>query len=409
MEIDYNSGRGKAGIVLDLVIIILNSGFALTVGSSSTMIIVNAVYLLFSFVLHPKIKYQKRKSNFLILFLILMIATFVFNLDFGSAMEYLRIVELAFLAFYISCNYSNEELIKGYCMFMRVDAAISCAFYLLFTYASGISFPEFTNPSGISYYTCILGNINTSVLGSEFIRNSGVFWEGGMYAAFVAIWIIFEIQNSQRNKLSIAAIILGLYTIYTTKSTSGYLYIILLLFLFIIHSTNGKRRLWQDIMLFLGLFVVIYAGSKMNDIIVSLSKTNASVFGKLIYKNASYTDRLYGPAADFIVCLKNPFGVGTGNVTEMVDATSQQIFGTGLTSRTSTLTYFFATFGFLSGILVNYQWIRYFVLEVQQNADKIIIIALFVLLCSSTPLNSNLIFWIILFCGAGVEKYGTVK
>ena len=387
-----------------LVIIMLNSGYALTVGSSSIMMIVNIFYLFIMALLNRRIYPNRGQKNFLMLTLLLMLLTYMINIDLSATLEYCRLIVMILTAFFIVASYPSHALINGFCIFMRLVSGVSCIFYLIFVSIPAIDFPVFTNPSGVTYYTCIIGNIQAEGRNIDFIRNCGAFWEGGMYAAITAIWVVLEIMFHYERKKTLLVLILGVFTIYTTKSTTGYLYMFLLIFLFAGYAANGRKKTWQSVILIMGCVLAAFLYYRYDDLIQYLAGQNELIFGKLLTQNASYTDRFNGPVADMYVGVLNPFGVGTGQVTSAVNAAALKLFNIGLTSRTSTLTYFFAAFGIPLGVIVTWQGIKFFLNTILSKIDAIMSIVLFILVTLSTPLNSNMLFWLLLFVGAGTTN-----
>ena len=387
--------------IITLIIVILNSGFALTVGNSGIMLPINIVYLLGLMILNKSIVVCSRQRNFLVLIMLFMGCTILVNFDFAATSEYLRLAIMILLAFCIASKYSRDTLLKGFCVFMRVMSVWSCLFYIIVAYVPAINFPKITNALGTSYYTCIIGNIEAESRSIDFLRNSGMFWEGGMYAAILAVWIIIEIICNYEKKKTFLVLLLGVFTIYTTKSTTGYLYMALLSFVFICHATNGRRKLWQTAILIVGVIMAVVLYFNYEELLLYLVDKNELIFNKLVLKNASYTDRFNGPVADLLVGFSNPLGVGTGHVTEAVNNMAVKLFNMELTSRTSTLTYFFAAFGVPMGVLVSWQGLKFFKNNILSKIDMMIAMGLFIIVTLSTPLNNNMLFWIFLFISSG--------
>lgn len=387
--------------IITLIIVILNSGFALTVGNSGMMILVNIIYLIYLIIFNKSIVVSKRQKNFLTLVMIFMGGTILVNLDLAAMNEYFRLIIMILLSFCIVGSYSCGGLLKGFCILMRVMSVCSCLLYIIVAHIPAINFPKITNALGTSYYTCIVGNIEAESRNIDFIRNSGVFWEGGMYAAIIALWLIIEINCNYKKKKTFLVLLLGVFTIYTTKSTTGYLYMALLIFAFICHTTNERRKLWQTAILIVGITMAVVLYFNYEELLLYLVDKNELVFNKLVLKNASYTDRFNGPVADLLVGFSNPLGVGTGHVTEIVNNMAVKVFNTELTSRTSTLTYFFAAFGVPMGVLVSWQGLKFFKNNILSKIDMMIAMGLFIIVTLSTPLNNNMLFWIFLFISSG--------
>ena len=132
-----------------------------------------------------------------------------------------------------------------------------------------------------------------------------------------------------------------------------------------------------------------------------LVEINPIVFEKLLFQNQSYTDRLYAPLTDMLLSLQNPFGYGVGGLAQKIDQMSLEIFGESVHTRTSSITYYFAAFGWINGayILVAVLNFAKRLLKSKIAIIRILNIVGVILLCTSTPLNENMVFMIILFIG----------
>ncbi|MHB1152781.1 MAG: hypothetical protein ACYCWE_18785 [Eubacteriales bacterium] len=157
------------------------------------------------------------------------------------------------------------------------------------------------------------------------------------------------------------------------------------------------NKAWSAFLLIISLAAVLYFLYNFNEIIADLALWQPEVFRKIIIINSSLTDRLNNPAADMLVCFYHPFGSGVGKLTELSQYYALQQFGTELRTRTSTLTYFFAAFGYPGGLVFNLAWITGFLKTNLTLLTKAVIILSVLVLSTSTPLHTNMTFWIILF------------
>lgn len=234
------------------------------------------------------------------------------------------------------------------------------------------------------YYNGVVAFISTS----SSIRNSSIFWEAGVFAGFLAIATFFEIYNNIKYRNFF--IVINILALFTTQSTSGYFYIIILLILLYAKRAHSLKQLFIVIFLLIGL---AYIYINYTTIVYSLAVIYPDAFMKLYIKNASFIDRTIGPIADIKAFVMSPFiGQGLGNVTEITQHLA------AISSRTSTLTFFFAAFGIVPGILYGFSWVLGLIkLGFLNNVSKVIAILLFIIIMTTSPLNSNAAIWILMF------------
>ena len=115
--------------------------------------------------------------------------------------------------------------------------------------------------------------------------------------------------------------------------------------------------------------------------------------------NASVTDRAIGPLADMYVALKNPFGIGLSNLTATVEDVAREIFKTPIFTRTSTITFYFAAFGWISGIVVVLSLLNFTKKIAHSLLLRLVMFAGIIFMSISTPMNDSAIFITLLFLG----------
>ena len=167
-------------------------------------------------------------------------------------------------------------------------------------------------------------------------RNIGTFWEPGLFATFILIAIILELWN--KNKTSKLTILIFLITLYTTKSTYGYLMLVPISFELLTKVLN--KRFSFSLTIFL-ITIVVFLNYKLNDFISWLVQINPRLFSKLIDESNSFNARIESPLTNLRIFENNYlFGAGLGNTENLF---SNMTIG----AQTSTSTYFLAAFGFL--------------------------------------------------------------
>lgn len=391
-------------IFLSIIVVLLNSGYALTLGYVSEVLIITLAYLLVDCILYSSWRVSRSTVAFLIVFVCTVIVSMVVNLDFINFKEYIRIISVAVVGYRIFTVFSYKQLVTSFCKIMRVLVWVSLIFYLLANYIPQVPFPVVTNGYNTMYQTCFLSSLNTTIK----MRNCGFFWEPGMFAAFSFLWTLLEIhfEDALSNKNFYA--ILSIVIILTTQSTTGIIYIFCIV---VLMMTRNKERLSipQFVFIVLLFTVAVFAFIFWDGLVLILAKINPVVFEKLLFQNQSYTDRLYGPLSDILMSLGHPFGIGIGDLTHRVMQLSMQVFGKAIHTRTSSITYYFVAFGWLNGIGV---LVAIFSFAKQFLKSKMAIVRVIntlglVLLCTSTPLNENMVFMILLFMG--IERFAVQR
>lgn len=216
-----------------------------------------------------------------------------------------------------------------------------------------------------------------------------------MYAVFLGFSLLFELEEDLPHRKLFA--VLYVVSLILTQSVSAYLY--LLLVIFIVYN-NKVKNIKRRMILLIILSSLCFVAFCNNGIILDyLYAKFPNVFYKLVNKDRSLLTRMYNPIGDALVFIENPlFGVGVETV-EIAVRSKVALFRDGfINSRTSTCTYYFAAYGLLAGITMNWLWIVGCLKN--QFMDLISKLAL-LLMCAyaftSITLGSNQAFWIILF------------
>lgn len=377
-----------------IICIIWNSGYTLAVASPqiavSLLILMTVILMLKLFLNKTDIATEKLSST-LVLCLIMSFAFFasmVENLEFSYYREYIRNILLIVSAYCISQLITPKQFVFYFTKTMRVVAVVSLIMFAGIKYFNiGGYLPTIsTNGYNLYYNAYVFFSLVTEEAG-----NAGIFWEVGLYAVFLSLSLVSEIMFF-KNKFYIAIFLIALYT---TSSTAAYLYAIMLVFLVVSKRGTLLRQLVAIVMIafFATLVYINY------DVIVNfLADWNPRLFEKIKLQNNSFTDRAINPIVDMKIMLEYPFfGCGVGRLTDLVVNISAGM-GTKVNTRTSSLTYFFASLGLFGGIIYNYAWISGIIKTKGLTVlGKILLLVFFIMLASASPLNYNLTFWIIIF------------
>ncbi len=385
--------RGREFLVM--VILVLNSGYALMTGYVGQLLTVNILYLAFGLLFFCRSVNINRAS---LLFFLAITAEFavacVANFDFANYREYIRILSIVVLALYLCSVHGGKKVLRCFCDAMFFLSIVSIVFYAVVQLFPQIGFPIVRNGYGTSYVTCYLSSIN--LINVE--RNCGPFWEPGQFAALLFLWIILEIYYIKRKDKLLLHILVCAAALITTLSTSAYVYLVLIALIVLI-KRSGKSLLVKTAIILLVFAACIVVYFRYEAILDSLTRWNPAVFQKITNQNSSVTDRLLGPLTDLRIAINHPFGIGESALNNTVRDLSYRLYGTVVHTRTSTLTYFIAAFGWLSGITVLYALWRFVRRSGGDAHDRMMVLFGLLYICFSTPLNNALIFWVLLFCG----------
>ncbi len=385
----------KIRIVFIFVLVILNGGYALSLGFQSSIMVVSVLFIICDMLIfRSKFKMINNSSTFLALIILQFILTFVINLDFAGITEYIRLIVLYLFCYYVYVSFESKDIVQGFSDFMYFIAIVSLIFYVWISMYPTLAFTV-QNGYGTVYMTCFLSFVNVV----SFERNCGIFWEPSVFAAVCFIWgivEIFVIRKLEQRKMRIVVLVI---TVFTTYSTSGYIYLLFLFIALIFRNDSGIYSLFRIILAVSLISTGILVYFNYNNILLKLVELNPLAFKKLILNNVSVTDRSVGPLADLYVAATHPFGVGVTNLTSTVKEAASVIFGKTIHTRTSTITYYSAAFGMLCSFTVMIALIKFVKRNIKSFFLTIIMIIGIVFMSISTPLHDSSIFIILLFIG----------
>lgn len=152
----------------------------------------------------------------------------------------------------------------------------------------------------------------TSEFGNAHLRNTGVFWEPGMYQGFLIFAMLLTCydQTVPRHRRIFYQIIFAL-TVLSTQSATGYVLLIAMGYICFLQALSRWPQRWRIVavaasLLLLAAFLLIPGG--LYRIMAIFSQSSAE---KLAGPgNLSRDTRLYGMLADVQLALRHPFGVG---------------------------------------------------------------------------------------------------
>lgn len=178
--------------------------------------------------------------------------------SFGSmvlmaSMGYLIKLSIALLAVRLISNFSGYYVSVIYML-----ACISLVFYipsqLGFDLAGMLSRFQLHFP-GSDIRHIGIHNFNSL---RENDRNCGIFWESGAFAGYLVLALLFSLRDVKINSISNKWVIVMVVALLTTKSTTGYMALLVLVVLYLYQSKWVKGRLAK--LFFFPLIVLAVGG-----------------------------------------------------------------------------------------------------------------------------------------------------
>ena len=206
---------------------------------------------------------------------------------------------------------------------------------------------DFTFKNYIFYFAPTGIDGNNAVAYSSFIRNTGLFWEGGAYQYFLNLALILSLYIKKNPIFSFPNWIFVI-SILTTFSTTGYL-IMAIVFASIMMGKSSKRMFFVKILIMIPLVLsVLFSPVILN----KLFDTDSREY------QGSTQRRILDTVIDSTIIKDYPaLGIGLGNQ-EVWESYSAQLFGG--TSSSNSLTNYLAKVGLLGFLITLYpfMWFR---------------------------------------------------
>ena len=297
------------------------------------------------------IKIPKRYFELLIIIIIMILATAIFNRDIKFGYYY-HIFHLT-LAFFVTIYIPLDEMLLKYDKVMFIITVISIFGYLLevSNVAFYKNFPVIINISNNKFYNLLLTTIIAKNMGVP--RNYSFFREPGVFQMFLILALI--VQLFYFKNMSIKKVVVYVAALLTTKSTTGYIALAILLIVYVFKNYDSKKQLFRKIfILTLSLISFVYLLLK-TDIIISKG-TYGSVFGKFInnYEYRSLYTRVSSVMTNIKIFLLNPFfGMGSSKVRNLFPTMEYvKMGGYSSSHNTNHVLAQFSTYGFLLDFLI---------------------------------------------------------
>lgn len=370
--------------ITDSMIFGLNSNSTIVNYAKNSIILFLILLLIYAFI--KNIKLSTKELLITIIFVISLFASMIVTKDFTGA--YFIKIALVIISLLFAKVIDVNKFIATYIRVIQYIAVFSLVAMILQNIIIQIAFlPEIITPRGHIFSS--LGLTNLPHYNSYKLRNWGPFWEPGVYQAYLNLALFFVIHWSGKiRKKELYRIILFSLSIVSTLSTSGIIAMVFLLLSLIFKSNKDLRHTTKI------LIILIFAISSVY--ILSNNHLSTIIFGKLSVSSAgnlTLMSRWYSITGILKIFIDNPiFGAGPNNVLlELANYANQ------VTSVTNTITFHFASFGIISGLI--YTWYTYKLINTSRGNIWITIplVAWLSIILMSQNYTYSLFFNIIIF------------
>jgi len=284
-----------------------------------------------------------------------------FKIIFGYL---LRLFSFVFVISFVGYNKFAKIYVNAFSIFCLINLFIYFDQILLFKLIKPIPGMLSTFDKNVLYENYIFfakqklsltyENYNPDL--STWIRNPGIFGEGGLYQYFLNIALIINIFINKKSIFSYANI-LFIVSIITTFSTIGYIIMIFTLTFLVFNRQNQMSR-FIKLLIFSPVIVLLIFSS--------------TVTSKFDYKSTSFWStqrRILDTVIDSNIIIDNPFmGIGPGNLSEWKKYSKKYYGGS---SSSNGLTNYLAKVGLLGFFFTLYPFIFF---NFKKRANKMILL-----------------------------------
>ena len=305
---------------------------------------------------------------------------------------YVANVGVFYLCIKITKKYDYKQFVNVYLNVMLIGGIISLIGWKLtpqiMDMGIGIEIGKYMH-----YRT--LGVFN--IIENAIKRNSGFFWEPGMYQGFLNLGILLIIQKDKKNVLDAIRIIVFSLCVLTTYSTTGYIVLCCLGVLGIYKALYARIKTAANIFVIMFLLVFFVGGGVQIVLNAAMLFFPKEVILKLQIQDVSYTTRLYSIITDLQLSLTNPFGISRLQSSTIISEFARSK-GYNIDARTSALSTAFVYHGIITGILYCVLWIKgIFRVAKKDVSTCLLTIAIMFLILNSEPMFYHMLFTCIAF------------
>lgn len=377
--------------------VIMSSGYMLQVceGKMQTFIqyfdiFIFMVMFIYHFIFQNKFRHCNKSQSICLLFIFSYLLSMLINSE--KINIYLSQFSIIFCAFFIVEYCDSKKIIKVFINGMFIISIISL-FFMGYIFFFGAPNTELVNTSlsNYGYYNYYIF-FYPNLWSTNLARNSGLFWEPGIFASYLIIALILEVTFSE--KISYIKLIILILTTVTTFSTAGIIMIVPLLIILIGRTIDNIKIKW--IVSIILIIITLYLLFNMNFILNQLYLFNSDIFGKIIDSDLITTStRIGSPLLNIKIFKTNPlFGVGINGATDIYNSFKGMY---RIDSQTSTSTYMLAVIG-VFGITYTLIWIYSIIkIDLFSLTTKCLILILILFIINKEPHNSLMATWLLFF------------
>lgn len=382
MKIKIENKHSKLNTLL-LVILLLTSVDTVMFGTNSNqfalyfsrIIPIVIIVILFINNIHNKVQIK------LIFLIVLMVSIVSLSglVNYANFDTILSKIIVLITAFFIVINYQIKDFFNIFSKVLYGLSVISIIVYLLAALSPFVFgfLPIITNQTGQEFSYFIIGGVMRRFLELGFrFRNSSIFWEPGAFAVYICLALYIELF--EKKNPSLIKVIVFIISVFTTFSTTGYIGVILLMIIYVGYNKNRINiKTYYVSLILMSCFVITFITLAINE----NSFLYLNVFQK-IFNNESTSITRYSSLINGIqIGIDYPFlGVSPNKMSLYMAfyASKTQLFDFGSNPmNTNTMTYQFAAFGLIFGLVFAIGTFKFFI---KTNYKKWITIALFVYL-----------------------------
>jgi hypothetical protein len=278
-----------------------------------------------------------------------------------------------------------ENFYYAFRRIMKVLMLISLLLYAMnLTKIGYAALPTQTISTGVSYTTIGLANMFNSAF-YQIPRAQSVFWEAGVYAAYLNILLLLELMC--RKKTDMKYLLLILVSILTTVSTTGYLVMLIILAAYILSKPviNIRTKLVIIVLLMI-LFIVIVTNETLM----------AQLTSKITDNSESFKDRWLSVDGNFLIIKKSPlFGLGPIKSQTEIESYISSQGGRKSLSNLNTILANYSLFGFLPFVFYLYHLLKFSFSCMASVIGRVLVLLSLVFLLSSTGYQFSPFFMLI--------------
>lgn len=297
---------------------------------------------------------------FLLVVGIILLSSVIYSTSPGVTTGYIFII---LFAYFTSRMFSFERFADLFQQVIFYLCIISIVLWALVQFVPAshsiipkVSLVNASTGSVARYYSFGIANVSANRL-DLFYRNTGIFWEPGIFQAYINISILFEFLTINRtHSVRYLRVIILILTLITTFSTTGFFALAILLLFQLLQGYKMSRHKYVNIVL------VAVLGAVLLFFLFNNNDVFNKIFGKIFVENraGSFNSRYGSIIGNLRVFLRYPIlGAGFGRNTVIMQQLASDIASGVYLDQTNTFLQYFSAFGIVAGCYFIYGWVRF--------------------------------------------------